>query len=72
MAHDLKMAEHHCVVHRRNIRDCLEELSIASLGSLRLMLVRLLKRSEVKTEDLERRFGLKQGIQRTEVWREAS
>jgi hypothetical protein len=67
MARDLKVVERRCVVHRRNIKDCLEELSIASSGNLRLMLVRLLERLEVETEDLKGRFGLKQGIQRIEV-----
>jgi hypothetical protein len=67
MAHDLKMVELHCVVRRRNIKDCLEELSIASSGSPRWLLVRLLKRSAAETEDLEGRFGLKPEIQRIGV-----
>ena len=53
MEHDLKMVERHCVVHRRSKEDRLEELSIASSGSLRWLLVRLQKRLEAKTEDLE-------------------
>ena len=67
MAHDLKMVERHCVVHRRNIEDCLEEMSIASSGRLRALLVRLQTRLEVKTENLEGRFGLKQEIERDGV-----
>lgn len=67
MAHDLKKVERHCVVHRKNIGEYLEERSIGSLESCRVMVVRLLKRSEVKTEDLEGRFGLWQEIQRIEV-----
>ena len=63
MAHDLKMVERHCVVRRRNIKDFLEEMSIASSGSLRWLLVHLQKRLEAGTEDLAGRFGLKQEIQ---------
>lgn len=67
MAHDLKMIERHCVVRRRNIKDCLEELSIASLGSLRWLVVRLQKHLEAETEDLEGRFVLRPEIQRIGV-----
>jgi hypothetical protein len=72
MAPDLRMVERHCVVHRRNIEDRLEELSIANSGSLLELLVRLQKYLEAKTEDLEGRFGLKQEIQRIGVERKAS
>ena len=67
MAHDLKTVERHCVAHRRNIEDRLEELSIASSESLRWLLVRLQKRLEEKTEDLEGRFVLRQEVQRIGV-----
>ena len=67
MAHDLKMIERHCVVRRKNIEDCLEELSIASSGILRRLLVRLRKHLEGKTEDLEGRFVLRPEIQRIGV-----
>ena len=72
MGHDLKMVERHCVVRRRNTKDCLEELSIGSSESLRWLVVRLQRGLEAETEDLEGRFVQTQEIERNGVWREGS